>query len=71
MQERIKSILPLLQRLRQPAVSRLNLSDDAAICITQSAERDREFLLGARHIRAGSLQTSGRSGQARFKEILA
>jgi len=71
MQERIKSILPLLQRLREPVVRGFNLSDDSAVCITQIAERGREFLLGARHLRTGSLQASGRSGQAGFKEILA
>ena len=31
MQERIKSILPLLQRLREPVVRRLNLSNDSAL----------------------------------------
>src|ERR1035441_6045899 len=31
MQESIKSILPLLQRLREPVVRRLNLSDNSAV----------------------------------------
>jgi hypothetical protein len=71
MQERIQSILPLFQRLREPVVCGLNLSNDSAVCITQIAERGREFLLCARHRLTGSLQASGCGGQARFKEILA
>src|ERR1039458_3735257 len=54
MQERIQSIFPLLQRLREPVIRGLNLSNDSAVCITQSAERGSEILLGARHVRTRS-----------------
>ena len=31
MQERVQSIFPLLQRLREPVVRRLHLSNDSAV----------------------------------------
>jgi len=71
MQERVNRLCPAFQGICQPAVGRLNLSDDPAARIRQIAQGSGEFLLGSRQGRAGCLQTVDGGRYARLKKVLS
>jgi hypothetical protein len=70
MQERIYGFGPAFQRIGQPIVGGLDLSDRSAR-IGQTAQCGRKFLLGGRHGNAGCLQTFDRVRYAGGEKMLA